>query len=374
MSLLSNYLKEEKGQSMVLIPILLIVLIGFAGLAIDGGRLYLAKSQLQKAVDAGVLAGADALLDDKEANNKTGFDYSIGRTKAQFIAESNYNNEKVVYAPDANIDSATKVSYVKLSGTEEVTLMLMPILGIDQDISVVSAVAKVNIGKIVQADKGAVIPIGINGNHLCTNLKNGNTFFDLVYDSGSGVKGNYNYLDFTSLPSAGSPVTTTPLALEDTNCAPAEDTEGGTSGAKGKDIGGGKDKNTGEVLTESPVDETIDTNGKGAQAVGYYIENGSPVPIIVGQEIKTQTGIATKSNNILPKIEKKIGQIIYVPIITEVGSGKSTVKVLGFAAFKLINLSDSKKTIYAEFIERVVPGEFGDVPLEYLPVLSKLVL
>jgi Flp pilus assembly protein TadG len=58
--LFKKFLSEQIGQSLVLTAIFLAVLIGFAGLTIDGGRLYLAKSQLQKAVDAGVLAGADA--------------------------------------------------------------------------------------------------------------------------------------------------------------------------------------------------------------------------------------------------------------------------------------------------------------------------
>ncbi|MEH7352854.1 Tad domain-containing protein [Neobacillus drentensis] len=47
---------------MVLFTIFIITLFRFAGLAIDGGRLYIAKSELQKAVDAGALAGARILI------------------------------------------------------------------------------------------------------------------------------------------------------------------------------------------------------------------------------------------------------------------------------------------------------------------------
>ncbi|MCM3765803.1 pilus assembly protein TadG-related protein [Neobacillus niacini] len=55
------FLYEEKGQSLVLIAVMLAVLIGFAGVAIDGGRLYATKSDLQKAADAAALAGAQEL-------------------------------------------------------------------------------------------------------------------------------------------------------------------------------------------------------------------------------------------------------------------------------------------------------------------------
>ncbi len=52
---------EEKGSVMVMVVIALIVLIGFTGLVIDGGSLYLTKSRLQNAADAAALAGAQSL-------------------------------------------------------------------------------------------------------------------------------------------------------------------------------------------------------------------------------------------------------------------------------------------------------------------------
>ncbi len=54
-------LSEEKGSVMVMVLIGLLVLIGFTGLVIDGGSLYLTKSRLQNAADAAALAGAQDL-------------------------------------------------------------------------------------------------------------------------------------------------------------------------------------------------------------------------------------------------------------------------------------------------------------------------
>jgi len=65
----SGILREE-GQSLILMILALVVLLGFAGLAIDVGRAYLAQRQLQQAVDAASLAAATYLPDSNTANAK----------------------------------------------------------------------------------------------------------------------------------------------------------------------------------------------------------------------------------------------------------------------------------------------------------------
>ncbi len=52
---------EPRGVSLVIVAVLLIVLLSFVGLAIDMGHLYVARTELQRAADAGALAGAQAL-------------------------------------------------------------------------------------------------------------------------------------------------------------------------------------------------------------------------------------------------------------------------------------------------------------------------
>jgi hypothetical protein len=353
-----KFVSEEKGQSLVLTAIFLAVLIGFAGLAIDGGRLYLAKSQLQKAVDAGVLAGADGLLDNKKTS--TVFNHSIAIGISEDMAEENYDNDKVTYVAASEFDSSKKVDYVQVTGEEDVSLLLMPVLGID-NATKVKAVARVDIGEIVKADKGVIIPIGINGNKFCQKINAKDFSFQLIEKSGDADKGNFNFLDFSSLEPGSSPPQKQPVPTtgsgdcgEDEN--EDEEDAGNGNGNNGGGNGGG---NSG--------------GNSGAAAVGNYIENGSPVPMEVGQLIETKTGVPIKSANILPKIKDKIGTIVYVPIISDYGSGKSTVIVLGFAAFEITSLSPDEKTINARFIEKVVPGKIGDVPIEYIPIISRLV-
>jgi Flp pilus assembly protein TadG len=53
--------RQQSGQAIVLIAIMLAILVGMAALAIDGSRAYQSKRSLQAAVDAASLAAADTL-------------------------------------------------------------------------------------------------------------------------------------------------------------------------------------------------------------------------------------------------------------------------------------------------------------------------
>src|SRR5665648_735652 len=59
---LSAFLVDQDGAMAILFALLLPVLIGFAGLAVDIGHMYVVKGQLQNAADAGALAGARGLV------------------------------------------------------------------------------------------------------------------------------------------------------------------------------------------------------------------------------------------------------------------------------------------------------------------------
>jgi Flp pilus assembly protein TadG len=55
--------QRERGQTMWLVALCLLVLIGMAALAIDVTTLYAARSQMQRTADAAALAGAKAFVD-----------------------------------------------------------------------------------------------------------------------------------------------------------------------------------------------------------------------------------------------------------------------------------------------------------------------
>jgi hypothetical protein len=57
-------LRSERGQALVLASLAMVVTLGFAAMAIDVGYWYSEKREVQKAVDAAALAGAQELPDD----------------------------------------------------------------------------------------------------------------------------------------------------------------------------------------------------------------------------------------------------------------------------------------------------------------------
>lgn len=61
--------KNEDGQALILVTLLMVVLLGFAALVVDLGTLYVTKAKLQNAADAAALAGAQDLPTASTAEN-----------------------------------------------------------------------------------------------------------------------------------------------------------------------------------------------------------------------------------------------------------------------------------------------------------------
>ena len=47
----ANRSRTQRGQAIVMIGLVIVVLFGFVGLALDGGRAYLDRREMQAAVD-----------------------------------------------------------------------------------------------------------------------------------------------------------------------------------------------------------------------------------------------------------------------------------------------------------------------------------
>lgn len=62
-----NANRSEHGQAIVLIILAIVVMFGFVGLAVDGGRVFAEKRQAQNAADAAAYAAAIAAIDDEDA-------------------------------------------------------------------------------------------------------------------------------------------------------------------------------------------------------------------------------------------------------------------------------------------------------------------
>lgn len=63
--MIRRWFAEEAGNSLILTAFALLVLLSMAGLAIDGGMLYMTKAELQKTANAAVLSGAQELTNSE---------------------------------------------------------------------------------------------------------------------------------------------------------------------------------------------------------------------------------------------------------------------------------------------------------------------
>lgn len=79
--------KIQRGQAIVLVALMILVLFGFVGLAIDGGRAYLDRRHLQAAADAAALVAAYKYMNTS--------DYS----QSEQIAAQTYASNEALYGP-----------------------------------------------------------------------------------------------------------------------------------------------------------------------------------------------------------------------------------------------------------------------------------
>lgn len=122
----------------VLLAVLLPVLVGMAGLAIDGGNLYINHNRLQAAVDAGALAGSLELPYDPNMNK------GIVDAAVEDMLLANYANATI--ASIAPGDSARSVC---VTADASVDTMLLGVLGIGSNTVSAQACAGFNDLEIV---------------------------------------------------------------------------------------------------------------------------------------------------------------------------------------------------------------------------------
>ncbi len=88
--------RRQRGQAIVLVGLLLVVLFGFVGLALDGGHAYLDRRQMQASVDAASLAAA---YDYMASNDVSHADYAARDVYAK--------NERLYSLPTCSLSGST---------------------------------------------------------------------------------------------------------------------------------------------------------------------------------------------------------------------------------------------------------------------------
>ena len=121
-----------------MVALLLPILLGVAGIAIDMGNMYLTHTRLQAAVDAGALAGSLELPYDPDLSK------GIVRQAVDDMVAANMDSAEVTV-----VQAGTEVRSVEVTAQAEVNLLLMGILGMSDQVVEASAAAGFNKLEVV---------------------------------------------------------------------------------------------------------------------------------------------------------------------------------------------------------------------------------
>jgi Flp pilus assembly protein TadG len=114
-----KFFRIEEGQSLAIFALILTVLCGFVALSVDVGNLVLTKSELQKAADAGALAGVRDLTPSSEAAAiATGIQLATANGSPVSNAEI-IDPTTIGYKPDPDISGVPMAIRVTCSETVE---------------------------------------------------------------------------------------------------------------------------------------------------------------------------------------------------------------------------------------------------------------
>src|SRR5919112_6643606 len=95
--------RQPRGQALVTMALGLLVVLGFAGLAVDVGLVWMAKNEVQNAADAAALAGASKFYENYDptpnwtaaealATTAVGYNKSLNVTLVNGTVASGYWN------------------------------------------------------------------------------------------------------------------------------------------------------------------------------------------------------------------------------------------------------------------------------------------
>ncbi|NDV20691.1 VWA domain-containing protein [Pseudodesulfovibrio sp. JC047] len=109
---------NRRGSTCTILALVLPVILGITGIAIDMGNMYLTHTRLQAAVDAGALAGSLELPYDPDLTK------GIVRQAVENMVAKNMDAAEI-----QSVVAGTEIRSVQVSAKAEVSMLLMSILG-----------------------------------------------------------------------------------------------------------------------------------------------------------------------------------------------------------------------------------------------------
>ena len=119
-------MNRESGQATVLLFGALLLCIGFAGLAVDGGRLMSARVELRGVADAAALAGASSINEDKFRNSE-GADIQLDPDAARSAAAEVLGSANLPQSTHADVEVNGRDVTVRIS--RSVDFMFLRVTG-----------------------------------------------------------------------------------------------------------------------------------------------------------------------------------------------------------------------------------------------------
>lgn len=163
-------LRSQRGSVAPFVALLVPILLGLSGLAVDVGNLYLAHSRLQAACDAGALAGSLELPYDPNISN--------GKVvqAAKEMVKTNYSTATI-----NSVGQGSEFRSVCVSASITVDTILMGALGIYQESVSADACAGFNNLEIVFVIDSSG---SMKGTPMYNTVKAANNLVDLVMPTG----------------------------------------------------------------------------------------------------------------------------------------------------------------------------------------------
>ncbi|GAA0182622.1 hypothetical protein SH2C18_49680 [Clostridium sediminicola] len=172
--LLNKYrlMKEESGSSIVIFSLFLVIILGIAGLVIDGGYLYQTKSHLRKTANAAVLSGAQELPNSSTSVNHVVLDILKAHDEENSLKEINIQTIDK-YKLSITLEKEVQMNFLRL----------FKINSLKVKVSSSTELAPMSSGT-------GVVPLGIDKDIPLEFMKE----YTLKVDSGDSQYGNFGIL------------------------------------------------------------------------------------------------------------------------------------------------------------------------------------
>jgi Flp pilus assembly protein TadG len=310
----TTYTNSESGQTLPLLVVFLVVLLGMCALAIDVGSWYQTKRAMQASADASALAGASQI--------PQGWGPAQTAATAEW-ANNGQSGSTVTYAPATDLTSGDSIV---VTATRTSSSFFASVLGHGPVTITVHAQATVESFTTFKST-GNLMPWAVMKNDFVPGQS---------YQIATKTPNNANN-GLISLP-----------------------VEPGCSTANGanvyRDTVSGNDVACDVSLGQQLPTQTGDDTGPTLQGLSSRVSVWLPVSSIV--TIDSQ-GNATVINSLSP-------QLVVVPLVTDLSGGttwpngqSAQVKVVGFAWFVLTPPTNGGKTVNGVFVTASTSGDSG---------------